>query len=49
MVYMVNDKVSGGIDNHAMHFDMDSLTLFKRGPDGVAGVSATVGTPFVFI
>jgi hypothetical protein len=46
---MVDDKVPGWIDNHAVHFGMYALSLFKRGPDGITGVSATVGVPFIFV
>lgn len=46
---MVNDKVSGWIDNHSVHFDMYSLSIFKSGPDGIAGVSATISVPFMLI
>ena len=48
-VYMVNDKVSGGIDNQAVHFGMDSFSIFKCCSDGVAVVSVLVGVPFMLI
>jgi len=49
MVYMVNEEVSGCIENHAMHFCMDSFSIFECGPDGIEGVCAGVGVPFVSI
>ena len=49
MVYMVDEEVFGGVDNHAMHFGMDSLSIFKCRPNGVEGVCAGVGVPFVFV
>ena len=49
MVYMVDEEVAGGVDNHAMHFGMDSLSIFKCGSDGVEGISTRVGVPFVLI
>jgi len=49
MVYMVDEEVSGCIDNHAVHFGMDSLSIFKSGSDGVAGVSADVSMPFMLV
>ena len=49
MVYVVDEEVPGGIDNHAMHFEMDSFSIFKCCSDSVAVVSVDVGVPFVLI
>ena len=49
MVYMVDEEVAGGVDNHAVHFGMDSFSVFECRSDGVEGVCAGVGVPFVFI
>ena len=49
MVYVVNEEVSGCIDNHTVHFGMDSLSIFECSPDGIAGVSADVSVPFMLV
>ena len=49
MVYVVNEEVAGCVHNHAMHFGMDSLSIFKCGSDGVECVCAGIGVPFMFV
>jgi hypothetical protein len=49
MVYMVNEEVAGCVDNHAVHFGMDSLSIFECCADGIAGVSADVSVPFILV
>jgi hypothetical protein len=49
MVYMVNEEAAGCVDNNAVHFGMDSLSIFKCSTDGIAGGSAGVSMPFMLV
>ncbi len=49
MVDMVNEKMLGRVDHFSVHLNIKSLFPGPGGSDGIIGISAFAGVPFVFV
>ena len=50
VVYVVDEKMVGRVDNLSVHLNMLPLVCTDMNPpDGITGVFGLIGVPFVFI